>query len=205
MAEIKLDFNARDYRELADFAEGVRDATTGNADFPLTATRVGVLGPKSAAVRSLVQTRDEHEQVGKKITQQLKDATKDLKNELRAVCGLAQGEVSGDATKLLGGGWDLTDPEGKPQGTLPAPENFHVTYGDEFRELDFMFDSVKGATGYKLQLRPQGTDAWQSQDIPRGTKFSLPEMPGGALEFRLCAQGTAGNGEWSPIVSKKLG
>lgn len=205
MADIKLDFHGRDYVGLADYGERVGDATAGNPDFPVASTRVSGLQGKVSTLRAKIKARDAHEQTGKQITLELRNAEKDLRDELKSMGSLAHGEVRGDATKLTGGGWDLTDEEGKPQGTLPAPADFAVTYGDEFRELDFMFDPVKGAKTYKLQRRLQGTADWTSLDIPRGTKFSLTDQPAGALEFRLCAGGTDGDGEWSPIISKKLG
>lgn len=205
MADIKYDFAARDYIGLGEYATRVADATTGNADFPVTATRLTDLQVKRQLLANLVKARDAHEQAGKQLTQQLLTAEKELREELRAVGSFAHGEVRGDMTKLTSGGWDVVNAQAKPQGTLPAPTNLAITYGDEFRELDFMFDPVKGARAYKLQQRVQGTEAWQPLDTPRGTRFSLPDRPVGALEFRVCAVGTAGDGEWSQIISKKLG
>jgi hypothetical protein len=206
MADIKFDFKGRDYSATADYADRIKSATTGNPAYPLTTAKLIDLGNKSQALRLLVAKDDLHQQAGKELTQQLRTARKLLEEEIRIVGSLAHGEVRGDLEKLLGGGWDVAKEEGKPQIQLPAPKNFHVTYGDEFRELDFMFDPIAEANGhYKLQQRAQGSEDWTSLDIPRGTKFSLSKLPAGELEFRVCAVGTAGDGEWSPTISKKLG
>jgi hypothetical protein len=206
MADIKFDFKGRDYSATADYAERVKTATTGNAAFPLTGAKLTDLGTKAQGLRILLVQQEQHEQFGKLLTQQLRTARKALEDEIRTVGSLAQGESRGEAAKLLAGGWDLAKAEGTPQGQLPAPENFQVSYGDEFRELDFMFDPVAEANGYyKLQMRAGSNTGWTTLDIPRSTRFSLASLPAGELEFRLCAVGTAGDGEWSPSISKKLG
>lgn len=89
-------------------------------------------------------------------------------------------------------------------GDLPAPDDLRAAMGDVDGEIDLVWDRVRGASAYVVQMCPDPTRGdWTQAALSTSSKATVPGLTSGQTTyFRVAALGAAGQGAWSDVASK---
>jgi hypothetical protein len=134
--------------ELDDFAQGVIDGLTGNADFPTPQPTIAALTTGKQAYSTALGKADGG---GEQETQIKNDTRAALEDLLGLEADYVQLASGGDVAKILSTGFKVSKTP-QPAGERPKPGNLRVTSKAE-GQLDCRCNPVEGAKMYEWQIR----------------------------------------------------
>lgn len=203
MAQVKLELQSRTDEGVVTFARAHIVAMTGNADFPDP-------DPEAVAFLAMVDVFDAGITNAKVKVAEGQTAVS-AKDDLRAVveAGLTgrgayvQKKSGGLETKILSAAFDVRAP-GAPIGDLPGPENLRASFGDMAGEVDLMWDRLRGAVSYIIEMREAIAGAsWTQAKVSPKSRATIEGLTSGkTYVFRVCGVGASDNAAWSAEVSK---
>lgn len=107
--------------------------------------------------------------------------------------------ASGDAGKILSAGLDVKATK-TPAGIPAQVMSLSLTAGDHDGELKAQWDRVAGAKTYEVQVCPDPVSPTGWTKAAKSTKSSVVLTgltSGQRVWVRVCATGSAGDGNWS--------
>jgi len=96
--------------------------------------------------------------------------------------------------------------EKKLPGSFKVPLGLTATTGDLEGEIDLVWEPVRGANAYIIQVsrhagKPSG---WIQEDVVTRSSHTISKLKSGTTySFRIAAAGSKGQSSWSEPVSKK--
>lgn len=159
------------------------DAAYATAQSELTTAEAEVAAAE-AVWKQKIQVRDQ------------KEAAWDTATTARA--GWCEVFTPNDLAALASTGFPLrTAPT--PVGPMTAPGNLRATMNELSGQIDLVWESVRGASTYKVQIMEHGSgQPWADLVIQQQVSYSATGLtPGKTYAFRVLAIGPLGPGPWS--------
>lgn len=202
MAQVKLNLRELSVPEKVQFARQIVTAMTGNANFttpvPALAAVTTSINATEAAFNKAQTARDD----AKTKTGLQNDALKTLDLLLSQLANYVEGTSKGEPVIINSAGMSVRD-KAAPVGDMPAPGDMSATAGDKEGEIDLVWDAVRGAKSYVLQLSEETATAWKHAGVSVKSMFTVEDLTQGKKYwFRAAAVGTAGQGAWSDLAVK---
>lgn len=207
MAQVKQDLQKMNPLELAQYADDVVAAMTGNSSFGVPTPALSALTDKATAVRKGQTEVAAAETVLSDKRSLVRAQAGDLKtlltNEGTYVQGVANtsGNTDEQASAIIKSAHMDVKSAGSPVGALPAPTDVAATQGDMPNEVDTQCHSVKGASSYVWETCA-GDDPiggpWVYATTTTKSSVTLSNLASGSRQWvRVSAVGTAGAGPHS--------
>ena len=171
-------------------------ALNGNADFPNP-------NPKLADIATAVTNLENAEKDvnenggGTKWTTIRDEKEKALAKLMSSLTTYISNTAGGDATKIVGAGYDLAKEPGKPE-KLPAPKDLAATPGNRAGMINLKWKKVPKAASYKVYISddtsPQSWKDFAGNTVTE-TKLAVNNLPGGERKwFMAVAINSLGEG-----------
>ncbi|MEP7374593.1 MAG: hypothetical protein ABI675_14460 [Chitinophagaceae bacterium] len=194
--KILKDFSRYTDSEIDDFAQGVIDGLTANADFPTPQPTVAVLTTAKNEYTTALAAAGGGGEMETQIKNQQRVALEDVLAQEADYVDLASG---GDAAKILSTGFKVSKTP-QPQGERARPGNVRVTSPAK-GQLDCRCDPVDGARMYDWSVQKQNsTDAPIRKQTP-SAKLLLTDLQSGAeYGVKVVSLGTNPILNWSDEI-----
>ena len=88
-----------------------------------------------------------------------------------------------------------------------SPMGLTATSGDLNGEIDLVWEPVKGANVYVIQISRfnKGPDSWKQVDVISESSYTISRLKSGQkFRFRVSAASSGGQSQWSDSVIKKV-
>jgi len=197
MKKIALGLSKSNPSNTAQFADGIVESMTGNANFPTPDPALTVLTNGAQGIRDKQAEIEAKEAELSVLRGQLGSQNDALKNNIRKLADHVEDKCDGDVDKLRSSGFSLVgDPT--PRGPLGQVQNLKVQTTDNEGQLDVRFKKVNGAASYMVEHASSPDGPWTLATVTTRTTHSLPGLtPGQKYWVRVRAVGTTGFGPWS--------
>ncbi len=178
--KIKLNLHATSVPDKVQFMRQVVTAMTGNATFPTPAPTLAQITAKADALESAYNTQQNAQQAAKTATTNLGTAEGAADVALNSLANYVEETSEGDTAEIESAGMSTRAPK-TPTTSLPAPQNFTMTAGDNEGELDAQWDPVAKAKGYEVQTSddPPTSTSWEHAGVSSGSQTTVAELESG--------------------------
>jgi hypothetical protein len=205
MARIKLGLSKLGPDDLVAFANTIKTAMTGNANFTTP-------NPTLASVATLITTAQTKIAAYNTAKAAADTALSDRDASLVALRAAitqegdyVQNITNGDATKIESAGMSVRD-DATPIGTPTQVLNLVVTAGDNDGSLDASWDPVRGAASYEIQtsVDPVSGTSWTFKQSATKSSSNVAGLTSGTkmwVRVRAVGSGNA-TGPWSDPATK---
>lgn len=209
MSKVSLDLHDLSAPELVATGTRLVEGLSDNANFPAPKPSVADLRHKVAA---LVAANEEYRTLRLQLNK-LKTARdlamQELKEALHEEADYVEEASGGDAAKIVSANLSVDRSWGNwsfwPFDSLPQVIELSASNGDEIGEIDLVWDPVREAEGYEVELSTDlaGEGPWTQCAVASKSSVSVKELtPRIRYWFRVRAIGDEGQGEWSDAVTK---
>lgn len=197
-ARVALSFARKIDTDLIAFVRNVITLMTNNTQYPSPTPTLETLTNSVNAFETTVHDALD----GGKIAIVTRNAARvELMALMRQLAAYVQASCNADLLALISSGFDAVRAP-SPVGVLPAPQNPRLGLGAKSGELLLRFDRVNNAANYSGQTAPAPAGPWEDEAPPTSTRVTIGGLtPGETLWARVCANGSAGSGEWSALVT----
>ncbi len=202
MKKAKITLSSTTPDEVANIADGIIAAMTGNAAFPTPNPALAGVTTQTAAVRAkkLLITGLETDLATAR--GELKDEVGELKNNLLMLRDYVQAESDGDANLIHSAGMQIVG-ERTPVGPLPQVSNLKVSGTDAEGTLQAEWQPVYGAFTYLIETATNSEGPWTQYTAATRSRAALAGLtPGTKYWVRVRAVGAAGLGPYSDLACK---
>ncbi len=203
MATIKesvpvLGLNKRTYNTVADKADAVVAALTGNANFTGLTTKLTTLGSDNQRLRALMALEPT-----KSITVEKQEYKKSILQQMEELMWDCFTQVAGDMVKFLTSSFG-TKKAPAPVNFLAQPEQITPLAGSKDGEIAIRFKADKHSRFYKLMLGISETEMTQF-GLYTSSRILLTGLESGKMYYiKIMACGTRGvESAWSAVVSRR--
>jgi hypothetical protein len=200
--KVKLGLNHIVISALIALARLIVTRMTGNATFPAPDPALNDIttgADELEAAKTDVDAKRNAYKLAVTVQDQKEAALKTL---LTKEAKYVELKSDGDQAKIESAGMSAYDTESPPIGTLPKVLDLQLTHGDEAGEVDMQWDPVKKRTNYIIEITltdPNSpTTVWEEKASPTKSSYSMKNLTSGQrVWFRVCANGTDGQGAFS--------
>jgi hypothetical protein len=204
MARIRLNLKGLNDDQLLAQARGHDTAMDGNANFPTPSPAAAQFEGAITEFDTALAEQRAAEQTAQQRTSAKSDKRAVLEALLKARADYVENTSGGDETKILSAGFDVRGPAA-PVGIPAQPANLVATMSDLPGCIDLMWDRVRGASTYVVQICPDPLSEanWRQIGLPTKSSFTATGLTSGSRYwFRVAAIGAAGQGPWSDQAMK---
>jgi hypothetical protein len=204
MAKIKLDTKGLTLPEKVTRGQRIITALTNNPDVPGATALLAQFTSANTTLNTGYNDAQAARAEAIRLTDLQGVAEEDWDRTLSVLASFVEAATLGDADKIRGAGFDVRVVPGAV-GLLPAPGNLVATMGDLTGTMDLMWDRVRGANSYVVQLCPDPLSEanWRQIGLPTKSSFTVASLTSGSRYwFRVAAVGAAGQGPWSDQAMK---
>jgi hypothetical protein len=199
---IKLSLSRLPILGLIAYLQKIVSKMTGNATFTTTAAKTTALSTAVAALETANTNYNGAKATADQLMTLRDNAVIAAENAAQALATAAEG-VTTDPASLQSGGWDLVADK-SPVGPMHAPDNFHVTGGDNPGEVDLMCDPQPGVQTHLAEWATTPDGPWTQFYAGKKSSCAATGLPSGTLcWFRIRAVGAAGPGPYAGPISKR--
>lgn len=208
MAKVRLGLDGYDPDGLVSFANQIKTAMTGNANFTTPNPSLATLGTEITTATTKIAAQKAAAQTALQATSDRDAALEILKSLLTSLGSYVENITLGDAVKIQSAGMNVRG-AAAPLGALGPVQNLTITAGDDEGELDLAWDPVRGAKSYQIQISPDPITPTSWTDVaPAGkSRKSLSGLERGArmwVRVRAIAPKEENNGAWSDPAVKTV-
>lgn len=199
---VKMELSKKNNLQLADYAQGYVDDTTGNPHFTSPQPPLAEVSASVAAFTAkLNEVSSMESALRSKITER-NTLRADLEKLLNACAFYVQQTSNGNKAIIQSSGLGVRNPRTNVL-TLTAPTNLRLSLDSEAGQMRIQWNRVTHAMTYELQCSLDVTPrVWETiQASSRTTALKNLEV-GHTYVFRVCAVGSPGRSNWSPEVKR---
>jgi hypothetical protein len=199
MARIRLNLKGLNDDQLLAQAHGHDTAMEGNANFPTPSPAAQQFQGAITDFETSLAEQRAADQTAQERTSAKNDKRSVLEALLKARADYVENTSGGDETKILSASFGTRAPA-SPVGIPAQPTNFVATMSDLPGCIDLMWDRVRGASTYVVQICPDplSDTSWRQIGLPTKSSFTATGLTAGSKYwFRVAAIGAAGQGPWS--------
>jgi len=197
MKKIKLGLSKSNPANTAQFADGIVESMTGNANFPSPDPTLPTLTGDAQAIRDKQAEIEAKEAELSVLRGQLGTLNETAKNNIRKLADHVEDKCDGNVDKLRSSGFSLVgDPT--PRGPLPQVQNLRVQTSDNEGQLGVRYNPIIGAASYVVEYSTSPDGPWTQATITTRASHTITGLTSGTKYWlRVRAVGTTGFGPWS--------
>ena len=199
-AKVKMELATKNNNQLIPFIQNHIEMTTGNPLFvtvqPPAADFLAQFNLYQNAALAAI-----HAEAAWKDSIALRDQMRaDMTAMMNVRAAYIQEASNGNKQAILSSGLGVKNPP-TPISAIAAPTNLRVDLNGEAGMMKIRWDTVTGAKTYVLQCSPDVTPrVWEQLSSTTKTLVTKTLEVGQTYVFRVAAQGTPGQSNWSPEV-----
>jgi hypothetical protein len=204
MAKVRLAMDEMTDSEFLEFVKAHVQKITGNASFPTPTPAPADFAAGLTAFEAKLTAQIAADLAAKQATQEKNDARDALQELVRQRGEYVQTASGGKEAEILSAGFDVRAPRA-PVGLPAMPTNLVATMSDLPGSIDVMWDRVRGASTYVVQICPDPLNEanWRQIGLPTKSAYTATGLNSGSRYwFRVAAIGAAGQGPWSDQAMK---
>jgi hypothetical protein len=204
MAKVKLGLDRMSPQEVTDLATRIVTMMTGNANFTTpNPTLASITTQKTTTSTSITA------QETAKATAEAATITRDtnlaaLKAALSQLAAYVENASGGDAAKIESAGMSVRADSTVPVGPMGQVLDLVLSAGDFEGTLDAMWQPVRGAKSYEIQVSPDPPSTWTQKMASGKSSATVPGLASATkLWVRVRAVGASNQaGPWSDPATK---
>jgi hypothetical protein len=206
--KVRLELKSRTDADVAAFGEAVKNAMTGNPNFPDPTPSDAAYDEFLSVFEGLLSDLENMRVEMKNLTERKDIARANFQAALTQRAQYVEIASNGNPNIIATSGLSLRRPP-TPVGQLPYPQNLRIDVSQNNGALIIRWLSVAKAKGYVLQMAEAvGTEPRNWTQVYMGGKFSTTItglVPGKVYEFRVATVGgSTGQSDWSPVQSRMV-
>ena len=204
MGKIKLNLRGMSVTDKVQYVRQIIAAMTGNANFPTPEPPLADITTAVNGLETAFNAANTARQNAVSLTSAMDDEEQALNALVMKLANYVENKSDGDEAKIQSAGMSVKS-KPAPIGSLPAPDNFLATAGDNEGEAYLSCKPVHGANSYtarycKDPITPEG---WKPAGISTKSSMIVKGLTSGdKYWFQVAAVGAAGQGPWSDPATK---
>ena len=202
-SKVKLDLHNLTNDQLAGKAQSIKQAMTGNANFPTPDPNLSTIGNLADQLLQDKVNADAAAALSQAGTAAMNTTRSVLITTINELGAYVQKATAGDAAKIKSADMGV-EKDREPAQRPSAPANLSVSVGKNEAELDCKWPSDPTAKFYELECATAVTGPWVHADTVTKAKATIKNLASGTLYYiRARACNAAGKGPWSEIVTRR--
>lgn len=202
-SKVKLDLHVLSNEQLAAKAQSIKQAMTGNVNFPTPDPALSAVGGLADQLLSEKAAADAADAVSQSATAAMNTTRGVLISTITSLGAYVQKTSLGNAAKIKSA--DMGVEKDREPAQLPAaPATLSVTAGQNEGELACKWPTDKTADFYELECATAVTGPFTHAEAGTKAKATIKNLASGTIYYiraRTC--NAAGKGPWSDTVSRR--
>lgn len=202
-SKVKLDLHILTNVQLASKAQSIKQAMTGNANFPTPDPNLSAIGSLADQLLGEKADADAADAVSQSAIAAMNATRGVLITTITELGAYVQKASLGVASKIKSADMDV-EKDREPAQIPAAPASLSVNVGKNEAELDCKWPSDPTAKFYELECATAVTGPWVHADTVTKAKATIKNLASGTLYYiRARSCNAAGKGPWSEIVTRR--